>query len=184
MKAFKPIAPLVIAFIALPGLAMASCPALDPSHSAETEPLFKALKASDTETEGVAIASRIWDIWTKAPDVEAQALLDKGVQSIRWGAFDEAETALTYLIDYCPNYAEGWNQRAFARFLKEDFDGALSDLERALALEPMHFGALAGRGLTFLRQGRQLLGFNALREAVAVHPWMSERHLLPVEEKT
>lgn len=179
-------APVFIVFILLTvSPVLGDCPDLDPAATkSQTAPLFQRLQTSPSETEGMELASRIWSLWATAPDAHAQALLDKGMQSIQWGALDEAETALSYLTAYCPEYAEGWNQRAFARYLKRDFEGALADLDRTLALEPRHFGALAGRGLTFLSQGRQLLGQQALREAVKLHPWINERHLLPPEEKT
>ena len=169
--------------LGLPRATWADCAGQHPFVSASTGPLLDRLAEAQTEDEGVEIASQIWQLWSKAPDKKSQELLDKGVQSIGWGAFGEAETALTYLIDYCPNYAEAWNQRAFARFLNNDFDGALEDIDRVLEMEPRHFGALAGRGLTLLRQGRQTLGLNAIRDAVAVHPWINERHLLPPEER-
>lgn len=169
--------------LALPVAALAECPPHEPARASQTAPLFDRLATADNEDQGVRIASDIWKQWSTAPDKKAQDLLDKGVQRIGWGAFLEAETILTYLIDHCPDYAEGYNQRAFARFLNNDFDGALTDIERTLELEPRHFGALAGRGLTLLRQGRQVLGMNAIREAVAVHPWINERHLLPPEER-
>ncbi len=54
----------------------------------------------------------------------------------------------------------------------------MADLDRTLELEPRHFGALAGKALTLLRQGRAVLGQKALREAVAVNPWITERALL------
>ena len=175
---------LLIATLSCPGLAMAACPAVDPGLAIKATPLFESLKLSKTQDTGAAVASKLWALFGTAPDAQAQDLLDKGKQSIQWGAFDEAEATLNDLVDYCPDYAEGWNQRAFARFLKNDFDAALSDLDRALELEPRHFGAMAGRGLTLLRQGRQVLGLQAIREAVKVHPWINERHLLPPEERT
>ena len=82
------------------------------------------------------------------------------------------------LLAYFPDYAERWNQRAFARFLTGDLDGALADLGRTHELEPMRVGALAGSALTLLRQGRAELGQDALRAAVAVNPWITERYLL------
>lgn len=169
--------------LSLPVSAFAACPPHEPARATQTASLFDRLASADTEDEAVQIASDIWKQWSTAPDKKAQDLLDKGVQRIGWGSFDEAETILSYLIDHCPDYAEGWNQRAFARFLNNNFDGALEDIERTLELEPRHFGALAGRGLTLLRQGRQVLGIKAIREAVAVHPWINERHLLPPEER-
>jgi lipoprotein NlpI len=103
------------------------------------------------------------------------------MRRIRVADFTGAEAVLDELVAYCPDYPEGWNQRAFARFLQGDHDGSLEDLARTLELEPRHFGALAGQGLNFLRQGRDRLAQTALRAAIDLHPWMNERHLIAPE---
>ena len=139
--------------------------------------------AAKSEPEAVDTARQIWDLYATAPDAQAQDLLDRGVRYLQRGQFQTSEQLLSELVTYCPDYAEGWNQRAFARFLDGNFDGALEDLDRTLELEPRHFGALTGRGLTFLKQGRQILGEQAIRDAMKVHPWINERRLLPPEEK-
>ena len=170
--------PLLIALLPLP--AAGECPAQDAAAlEAERGPLFEALRAAPTEMRGREIADRIWRSWHRAPDERAQELLDTGARRIRIADYAEAERVLSELIAYCTDYPEGYNQRAFARFLAGDLDGALEDLDRAIELEPRHFGALAGRGLTLLQQGRVELGQHALRNAVAINPWITERHLLP-----
>lgn len=174
---------IALMLFAAPVSATAECIWRHETVAAATHPLLDQLKAAKSEAEGTRIAAEIWQLWSSAPDATAQELLDKGVQRIGWGEFDTAESMLTELIDYCPGYAEARNQRAFARFLGGNFSGALEDIEKVLEIEPRHFGALAGRGLTLLRQGRQVLGINAIRDAVAVHPWINERHLLPPEER-
>jgi tetratricopeptide (TPR) repeat protein len=169
--------PLLIALLPLP--AAGECPAQDEAAlAAERAPLFEALQSAPTEMQGREIADRIWRSWHRAPDATAQDLLDTGMRRIRISDYAEAERVFSELVAYCPDYPEGYNQRAFARFLAGDLDGALEDLDRAIELEPRHFGALAGRGLALLRQGRVELGQRALREAVAVNPWITERHLL------
>jgi tetratricopeptide (TPR) repeat protein len=169
--------PLLVALLPLP--AAGECPALDAvALAAERAPLFEALKAAPTEMRAREIADRIWRSWHRAPDARAQEMLDAGTRHIRGSDYAEAERVLSQLVAYCPDYPEGYSQRAFARFLADDLDGALEDIDRTLELEPRHFGALAGRALTLLRQGRVEPGQRALREAVAINPWIVERHLL------
>ena len=90
------------------------------------------------------------------------------------GAID----VLDRLVAYCPDYAEGWNQRAFVHFLRQDFEAALTDLDAAIALNPRHVGALSGKALTLIGLGRKAEAELALRAALALNPWLSERHLL------
>lgn len=85
---------------------------------------------------------------------------------------------LDALAAYCPAYPEAFNQRAFTRFLRDDYDGALEDLDFVLAMRPYHFGALSGRALSLMRLGRSELAQAALRRAVKVHPFLRERALL------
>lgn len=169
--------PLVAALVSFH--AMADCPAQDAAAlAAERAPLLEALREAPTEMQGRELADRIWRSWFRAPDARAQDLLDTGNRRIRYGDYEGAESVLSDLIAYCPDYPEGYNQRAFARYLGGDLDGALEDIDRTLDLAPRHFGALTGRALALLRQGRARLGQKALREAVAINPWITERHLL------
>ena len=141
--------------------------------------LFDSLKASTTETAGLPIQNQIWELWILAPDERSQSMLDDGRERIRYGDYERAESVLSDLIEYCPTYAEGWNQRAFVRFLRQDYGKALDDITEALKLEPLHFGALAGQATTLINMGRTEVGMGALREALKVNPWLSERHMLP-----
>ena len=58
-------------------------------------------------------------------------MLGRGMGAIRAGDLIGAEQALDRLVTYCPDYAEGWNQRALARFLAGRHAEALADLDRA-----------------------------------------------------
>ena len=90
------------------------------------------------------------------------------------GAID----AFDRLVEYCPDYAEGYNQRAFVNFLREDYEAALPDLDRALERSPRHVAALSGKALTLMGLGRGDEAQEVLREAVELNPWIPERGLL------
>lgn len=157
--------------------AQQSCPpALD--ATAQVADLFNEARAATDQAAGDRISNRMWEIWTQAPDTHAQELLESGMARREMYDFEAAEAVFTALIDYCPDYAEGWNQRAFIRFLRQDFEGALPDLDVALRLNPTHVGALSGKALTLLNLGQMDEGQAVLRKALELNPWLRERGLL------
>lgn len=140
--------------------------------------LIAQLNAAETQREADQANSELWQIWLNAPDMRAQTILDTSLERLRFFDFDGAIEGFNALIDYCPDYAEGYNQRAYAYFLKEDYAAALPDIERAIERAPFHIGAHSGKALTLLALGRDFEGQQALREALKLNPWLSERHLL------
>jgi len=171
---------LIFAVLAFPASAR-QC-AEPPDVTGEKDRLHAELLTSQSEASGRAIGGQLWELWIKAPDATAQELLDRGLERLRVADYERAENLFTDLIEYCPEYAEGWNQRAYSHFLRQQYDESLDDLAETLMREPRHFGALAGRALVFLNMGRTKLGQKALRQALKVNPWLSERHLLPPGE--
>lgn len=165
----------LIAAAASPG--HADCPPV-PDRAADLDALIEEAREAPDERAGRALSDRMWEIWTDAPDEPAQALLDSGIAAIRVGDYATAYDTFDRLVTYCPDYAEGWNQRAFVLFLSGSHAEAVPDLERALELAPRHTGALTGLGLTLIALGREEEAQVWLRKAVALNPWLSERHLL------
>lgn len=146
----------------------------------QRERLFAALKNAQTEREGRAAEHAIWQWWLdKAPSAEVRETIDYGMKRRESYDFEGAEQAFDTVVSQAPDYAEGWNQRAFARFLRENDAGALSDLEKTLELEPQHFGALSGMFHVLFRMGRTEVAFASLKRAVEIHPWIQERGMLP-----
>ena len=154
----------------------ADCPAA-PDHGASIDGLLSDVRAAQSETEAREISSRMWEFWTDAPDEIAQEMRDQGMS--RRGSYDflGALNELNRLVAYCPDYAEGYNQRAFVNYLRQDFAPALKDLDRAIELSPNHIAALSGRALTLLGLGRMEEAREALAHALALNPWLPERGL-------
>ena len=168
---------LALTGAAAPLAAQDACPrGID--FTAQVASLFNEANKAMTQEEGDRISNRMWELWTKAPDARAQELLDSGMARREMYDFAMAEDVFGALIAYCPDYAEGWNQRAFIRFLRQDFEGALPDLDEALRLNPTHVGALSGKALTLLNLGRVDEGQAVLRQALELNPWLRERGLL------
>ena len=155
----------------------AGCPEA-PDHSAEFKELVAAVQKAPNEAAARIFTNRMWELWADAPDEIAQAMLDRGMA--RRGGYDflGALNDLDKLVDYCPDYAEGYNQRAFVNFIQRDYPRTLVDLDRALALSPSHIAARSGRALTLLGLGRINEARTDLQAALTLNPWLSERHLL------
>lgn len=140
--------------------------------------LYIELKQSKTESAARAIENRIWQNWVIGPNTEATNLLAKAMERRRAYDFAGSLEILNKVIEKTPDWAEVWNQRAFVHFLREEFDKSLEDADRAIELEPNHFGALAGKAQILMSQGRTELGQKALRRAIKLHPFLKERALL------
>ena len=154
-----------------------TCPAA-PDHTAAEADLFAQLQALDSPIGSRELNSALWMLWVDAPDAKAQALLDEGMRMRESYNLLGAREALDQLVAYCPDYAEGYNQRAFANFLDANYEGALYDLDIALELSPNHTGALTGKGLTLMRLERNAEAIEVLQTAVDLNPWLGERALL------
>lgn len=164
--------------LGLPGLATAqTCPAA-PDHLEEETVLLEQIQAAQDEGSARVFSNALWELWLDAPDARAQDLLDRAMARRQSFDFSGARGLLDDLVSYCPDYAEGWNQRAFVAFLVQDFDGALADLDRTLAINPRHVGALSGKALTLIGLGREEEAQVTLRDALALNPWLAERALL------
>jgi len=147
----------------------------DPSRDA----LFDALKAAPSESEAKAIENEIWQSWIQAaPTPEVQEKLETAMRKRGEYDFQGAKDILDEVILEAPDYAEGWNQRAFVLFLQGNYEASLEDIDRTLQLEPRHFGALSGKAMILMTQGRVQLGQDTLREAVEIHPYLQERSML------
>lgn len=157
--------------------AFAVCPAPQDIASDLTALIVDANDA-ETEQAGREISAQMWQLWLKAPDEVAQEALDSGMRARANYDFLGSVEAFTRLVEYCPDYAEGFNQRAFVLFLQQNFELALVDLDKALVLSPRHVGAQSGRALTLLNLGRLEEARAQLLEALQNNPWLSERFLL------
>lgn len=141
--------------------------------------LFDALKNAPSEAEAEVIENDIWRSWLEAaPSPNLQAKLETAMRMRGQYDFQGARDLLDEVIAEAPDYAEGWNQRAFVLFLQGNYEASLEDIDKTLALEPRHFGALSGKAMIFMTLGRVKLGQETLRQAVEIHPYLKERSML------
>lgn len=145
--------------------------------------LFDRLATASSEQDGREAENAIWQFWfSLSPTADIRSSLDAGIERREGYDFEAAENHLDIVVEAAPEYAEGYNQRAFVRFLRENFADAQTDLEIALELEPKHFGAMSGLYHILRIQNRQKAAMSLLKRAVTVHPWLRERGGLPKDK--
>lgn len=132
--------------------------------------LFETLKSTPYREEALEAEARIWGIWLESGQDDIDALMARGVAAMNQQRFDDAIAAFDEITERAPGFAEGWNKRATVHFLKENFPASVQDIQRTLALEPRHFGAISGMGQIFLRQDDLAGALEAFEAVLRIHP--------------
>jgi tetratricopeptide (TPR) repeat protein len=159
-----------------PAVAQQSGSAADASSVSNREQELDALFATLRDKSSDAAASRaeqlIWSLWMKSDLAENEQRLAAATNAMGGGDFRLAEEILTKLVASQPAYSEAWNKRATLYYLMGKYDESLSDIVKTLDIEPRHFGALSGRGMILMKQGKMKEALAAYREAQAINPHM------------
>jgi tetratricopeptide (TPR) repeat protein len=146
--------------------------------------LLGRLKATQDEGEGDALVAEIWGEWVRSGTPDLDERMEQAGGLVGQGLHALALPMLTDLVERAPDWAEAWNKRATAFYLAGQHDLSLADIERVLALEPRHFGALAGKGLIYIARGQYREALAAYRRALAVNPFLKERRdVIPALER-
>ena len=138
-------------------------------NMAAVSPLVKALRHNDPDLRSNA-EEALWAIWFRSGDKSIDDMLQKGARYIKQEQYVEAIDLLTELTHIAPEFAEGYNQRAIAYFMLEEWEQSIDDCKKVVALNPVHFGALAGMGQCYLRLGNLPDALKAFQQALEIHP--------------
>jgi tetratricopeptide (TPR) repeat protein len=176
---------LALALLAAqPGTGMAQ-PAADAAARAKRlDELFARLKSTKDEEEADKMVAEVWNVWLQSGTPQLDQKMEQASRLMGAGLAAMALPMLDDLVERAPDWAEAWNKRATALYLAGEHERSLSDIGRVLALEPRHFGALAGAGLIHMARGEHREALAAYRRALAVNPFLRERlELIPALER-
>ena len=167
---------LALAFLITPSLAVAQGgPTLkvpSPDLPKDLDGLFAALKRERDAKAAKRITARIWREWNQSGDASVDLLAGWAGRAMGKRKYAVALDLLDQVTVMAPDYAEGWNKRATLHYQQKNFSKSLADIERVLALEPRHFGALAGMGSILIQLDRKPEALEVWYRALAVYPTM------------
>ena len=163
-----------ICFAAAMGLALVSGAVWARQDDPRLNTLFERLRTTKSEPEADEVQSEIWRIWLSGGNAKIDTRMVGGVRAMNRGQFQAALSAFNAVIAIAPDFAEGWNKRATVLYMMDRYDESAEAVNRTLALEPRHFGALSGLGLILTEKGDEKRALNAFEQALKVNPHMAE----------
>jgi len=113
----------------------------------ERADLYTRLAAAKDADETSGIITRLLHNYSESGSDTADLLLRRARQAIGVENYSDALKILDATIALEPDWAEGWNARATARCLDDDYKGSMADIAQTLKREPKHLGALMGMGM-------------------------------------
>jgi tetratricopeptide (TPR) repeat protein len=128
--------------------------------------LHKAAKSENT----LAIEKEIQEIWTRNKSATAEVLLQESTVAMSAGDYDPAQQMLSQLLETYPQFAAGWQHRAFLYHQIGRADAALIDIDHDLALEPRDYVGYALKGIILVDLKRSDEAIAAFHQALAINP--------------
>ena len=162
------IAPILNTLVAA-ALALLAAPAWSQDRSERVTQLLEQLRTPDLPNWEI-VEEEIYQRWALSGSPAMDLLLRRGRAALDAGDIEAALDHLTALTDHAPEFAEGWNSRATVYFHAGMYGPSIADIQRVLALNPDHFGALAGLGRILEDLNENDAALQAYRAARAIHP--------------
>ena len=132
--------------------------------------LYAHLATADDEAQAKRYADRIERIWLVSGSDTVNLLMQRAAKAIEEKRPEQARKFLDLVIELAPDFAEGFNRRAYLHFTENDYQAAVGDLRRVLALDPNHFKALEGLARIWSETGDKKGAFRVMKQLMDVHP--------------
>lgn len=160
-------------------------PAPPPTHAEKLDTLFAALKRQRDADKAREIADAIRSEWQVSGSASVDLLMQWAAKAVAASKQPSALDLYDQVIALDPTYVEGWNQRATLHYQMGNYRKSMSDINQVLALEPRHFGALAGMAAILSASGEDALALKAWERYLAVYPAerKAQEQLGEIEEK-
>ena len=142
----------------------------DAERAARLDDLFIKLAERDNEEDANLVAEEIMAIWIDSGSASVNLLLRRGTDASAKGKPKLARKMYNHVVDLSPDFAEVWARSARLALTQKDYNRALNESLKTLALEPRHFYTLWTLGNVFEALNRPDDALEAYREANRLYP--------------
>jgi tetratricopeptide (TPR) repeat protein len=132
--------------------------------------LYARLAAAKDADETAGIITLLLHAYSESGSDTGDLLLRRARQAIGAEEYPDALKILDATIALLPDWAEGWNARATARYLDDDYDGSMADIAQTLKREPRHLGALMGMAAILEARGKTEDALKVYEQALKIAP--------------
>ena len=140
--------------------------------------LFNELKVNNSKV-ALIIEQEIWTLWSTHPnDDRLTAKLEEGSKLVREKNYIKAKEVFSDIINLDQSWAEAWNKRATVLYILGEFQKSQDDIDKVLALEQRHFGALAGQGLVNIQLKNYEKAISSYEQAKKIYPAMKSPEIM------
>ncbi|MCK0151067.1 hypothetical protein MWU54_13585 [Marivita sp. S6314] len=136
--------------------------------------LLQDLAQAEDERAADRLERQVRQEWAKSGSASLDLLLKRGQDALDVDDVEAAMDHLTALTDHAPDFAEGWHALALVYYRADMFGPATDALERTLALNPQHFGALRGLGAILEQVDKPDLAYDAYSRVLTLRPHDSD----------
>ena len=126
-----------------------------------SEKVVKLLQVVDNEHDSNLLQSFINLCWTRHSNAAIQGLQESLREYVLQKNAHETQVCISEIILIDQQYAEAYSKRAAINFSLNDITSAMVDIERAVSIDPYHYGAWCTKGIVInnIRQVIMILIF-------------------------
>lgn len=158
-----------------PGSGFHTPPEVAPSAPVDMAPrgvdgMLTQLKRERDPSTAQALASRVFARWNESDSATVNLLMKWAGEAIEQKRNAAALDFLDQAIVLNPGFAGSWNRRATLHYSMGEYRKSMADINRVLAIEPRHFGALAGLAAILADTGRDEMAMRAWERYLEIYP--------------
>jgi tetratricopeptide (TPR) repeat protein len=132
--------------------------------------LYARLAGAKDADETAGIITLLLRAYAESGSDTGDLLLQRARKAIGAEEYPDAMKILDATIALLPDWAEGWNARATARYLDDDYNGSMADIAQTLKREPRHLGALMGMAAILEARGKTEDALKVYERALVIAP--------------
>ena len=145
--------------------------AADKTRDTAIDGLLAQMAEVSSDQQAAQIDAEIQALFFESGSATVDLLLQHGIEAARQGRLDLAGDFFDDVIGFAPNFAEGYRQRALLDMARGRYAAALPDLNRALTIEPRHYGVMRALGEALEALDNGDAAYQVYRDTLALNPF-------------